>query len=157
VRENFERWEELICFDRFHVSQQFNQGLDKVRRKEHGELADGKGNSVLTGSRFDWLVNSDRTDNRSGKRKAFLNLSRRHLKTARAWRIKETASTLWDYVYMKVAKEAWKNLLRWISRCRLPEMITVGKTVWNYFWGMLNAIRLRATNGALEATNGSTD
>jgi transposase len=42
VKENFERWEELICFDRFHVSQHFNQGLDKMRRKEHGELADGK-------------------------------------------------------------------------------------------------------------------
>jgi transposase len=27
-------------------------------------------------------------------------------------------------------------------------------TVQNYFWEILNAIRLRATNGALEATNG---
>jgi transposase len=154
VKESLEGWEGLIAFDRFHVAKHFTEGVDKVRRREHAAFMKALGESPLTKSRFDWLVNSDRTDNRSGKRKAFLRLSRCQLKTARAWRIKETASTLWDYVYMNVAEEAWKKLLRWISLCRLPEMIAVGKTVRNYFWGILNAIRLRATNGALEATNG---
>jgi transposase len=154
VKESLEGWEGLIAFDRFHVAKHFTEGVDKVRRREHAEFMKALGESPLTKSRFDWLVNSDRSDNRSGKRKAFLSLSRSHLKTARAWRIKETASTLWDYVYIKVAEEAWKKLLRWISLCRLPEMIQVGKTVQNYFWGILNAIRLRATNGILEATNG---
>jgi transposase len=136
------------------VAKHFTEGVDKVRRREHREFMKALGESPLTKSRFDWLVNSERADNRRGKRKAFLSLSRCQLKTARAWRIKETASRLWDYVYMKVAEEAWKKLLRWISLYRLPEMIAVGKTVRNYFWGILNAIRLRATNGALEATNG---
>jgi transposase len=31
VRENFERREEPIYFDRFHVSQHFNKGLDQAR------------------------------------------------------------------------------------------------------------------------------
>jgi transposase len=154
VKESIEGWERLIAFDRFHVAKHFTEGVDKVRRREHAEFMKALGESPLTRSRFDWLVNSDRTDNRSGKRKAFLSLSRCQLKTARAWRIKEVASTLWDYVYMKVAEEAWKRLLRWISLCRLPEMIRVGKMVRNYFRGILNAIRLRATNGVLEATNG---
>jgi transposase len=154
VKESIAGWEELIAFDRFHVAKHFTEGVDKVRRREHGEFMKLLGESPLTKSRFAWLVNSDRTDNRSGKRRAFLNLSRCQLKTARAWRIKETASTLWDYVYMKVAEEAWKKLLRWISLCRIPEMIKVGKMVRNYFWGILNAIRLRETNGVLEATNG---
>jgi transposase len=154
VKESLEGWEGLIAFDRFHAAKHFTEGVDKVRRREHAAFMKELGESPLTKSRFDWLVNSDRTDNRSGKRKAFLSLSRCQLKTARAWRIKETASRLWDYVYMKVAEEAWKKLLRWISLCRLPEMIAVGKTVRNYFWGILNAIRLQATNGVLEATNG---
>jgi hypothetical protein len=57
-------------------------------------------------------------------------------------------------VYMKAAEEAWKKLLRWISLCRLPEMIQAGKMVRNYLWGILNTIRLGATNGPLEVTNG---
>jgi transposase len=77
------------------------------------------------------------------------------METARAWRIKETANSLWDYVYMNVAETAWKKLLWWISHSRIPEMIQAGKTIRNYFWGILNAIRLRATNGMLEAKNNS--
>jgi transposase len=153
VRESFEGWERLIAFDRFHVAKHFTEGVDKVRRREHAAFLRDLGESPLTKSRFDWLTNSQRVDNRSGKRKAFLNLSRSNLETARAWRIKETASTLWNYLYMKVAEEAWKKLLRWISLCRIPEMIQVGKTVRKYFWGILNAIRLQATNGIVEATN----
>jgi transposase len=154
VRESIAGWEGLIAFDRFHVAKHFTEGVDKVRRREHGEFMKRLGESPLTKSRFEWLTNSGRTDNRSGKRRAFLSLSRCQLETARAWRIKEAASMLWDYVYMKVAEGAWKKLLRWISLCRIPEMIKVGKMVRNYFWGILNAIRLRETNGALEATNG---
>jgi transposase len=154
VKESIGGWKGLIVFDRFHVAKHFTEGVDKVRRREHAEFMKRLGESPLTKSRFEWLANSDRSDNRSGKRRAFLSLSRCQLKTARAWRIKETASMLWDYVYMKVAEEAWKKLLRWISLCRIPEMIKVGEMVRNYFWGRLNAVRLRETNGAIEATNG---
>ena len=145
--------EDKIAFDRFHVSNHFNKALDKVRRREHhGFLKKGE-ESPLSKTRFQWLVNSNRTDNRDSKRKDFLNLSRLNLITARAWRIKEAANSLWDYAYMKVAEEAWKQLLWWISHCRIPEMIKVGKTIRNYFWGILNAIRLKSNNGMLEAKN----
>ena len=145
--------ENKIAFDRFHVSRHFNQALDKVRRREHNGFLKQAGESPLSKSRFQWLMNSNKTDNRSGKRKAFLSLSRLNLLTSRAWRIKETANSLWNYTYMNVAEEAWKKLLRWISLCRIPEMIQAGLTVRNYFWGIFNAIRLKATNGMLEAKN----
>jgi transposase len=147
--------EQKIAFDRFHVSKHINQALDKVRRREHAAFMRQVGESPLSKSRFQWLINSNRTDNRTGKRKAFLSLSKLNLETARAWRIKETANSLWDYVYMNVAESAWKKLLWWISHCRIPEMIQAGKTIRNYFWGILNAIRLKETNGMLEAKNNS--
>jgi transposase len=143
----------IIAFDRFHVSKHFNEALDKVRRREHNAFMKQAGESPLSKSRFQWLINSNRTDNRDSRRKEFLNLSRLNLETARAWRIKETANSLWDYVYMKVAGEAWKKLLWWISHSRIPEMIKVGLTVKKYFWGILNAIQHRVTNGMLEAKN----
>jgi transposase len=144
-----------IAFDRFHVSKHINEALDKVRRREHNAFMKQAGESPLSKSRFQWLINSNLTDNRRGKRKAFLSLSRLNLETARAWRIKETANSLWDYVYMNVAEAAWKKLLWWISHSRIPEMIQAGKTIRNYFWGILNAIRLNATNGTVEAKNNS--
>jgi transposase len=147
--------EKKIAFDRFHVSKHLNEALDKVRRKEHKSLMEQAGESPLSNSRFQWLTNSNQIDNRTGKRKAFLNLSRQNLKTARAWRIKETANSLWDYLYINVAEEAWKKLLWWISHCRIPEMKKAGQTIRKYFWGILNAIRLKVTNGMLEAKNNS--
>ena len=155
IKEVIPEAEEKIVFDRFHVSKQFNQALDTVRRREHNDFMERSGESPLTKSRFEWLINSNRTDNRSGKRKAFLSLSQLNLETARAWRIKETANSLWDYIYMNVAEEAWKKLLVWISLCRIPEMVKVGKTVRKYFYGILNAIRFKASNGMLEAKNNS--
>jgi transposase len=145
--------ETKIAFDRFHVSKHINAALDKVRRREHSAFMKEAGESPLSGSRFQWLTNSNRTDNRKGKRRAFLGLSRQNLETSRAWKIKEAANSLWDYVYMNVAEAAWKELLFWISHSRIPEMIQAGKTIRNYLWGIINAIRLKVTNGMLEAKN----
>jgi len=155
AREAIPNAEDKIAFDRFHVAKHFNEALDKVRRREHAALIELAGESPLTKSRFQWLINSNRIDNRDGKRKEFLSLSRLNLETSRAWRIKETANSLWDYLYMKVAEEAWKKLLWWISHCRIPEMIKAGQTVKNYFWGILNAIRMKVTNSMLESKNNS--
>jgi transposase len=146
---------EKIAFDRFHVSMHFNKTVDQVRRREHGAFMKEAGESPLSKSRFQWLINSNRTDNRTSKRPAFMSLSKLNLETSRAWRIKETANSLWDYVYMNVAEAAWKKLLWWISHCRIPEMIKTGRTVRNYFWGIMNAIHFKATNGLLESRNNS--
>jgi transposase len=153
ARENFGNWEELICFDRFHVSQHFNKGLDQVRRKEQRELEEGGKKSVLSGSRYGWLVNGNRRDNRESKRRKFNPLTRLHIRTARAWRMKETAGTLWGYSYPGVARKNREALLSWMMHSGIEEMKKVAKTVRNYFWGMMNAIRLRVSNGMLEAKN----
>jgi len=155
VKETIPEAEKKIAFDRFHVSKHLNQALDQVRRREHALFRETTGESLLTHSRYQWLINSNRTDNRTSKRKEFMNLSRQNMETARAWRIKEAANSLWDYVYMNVAQAAWKKLLYWISHCRIPEMIKAGQTIRNYFYGIMNAIRLKVTNGIVEAKNNS--
>jgi transposase len=153
VMDMFESAEELICFDRFHVSQLINKALDKVRRAEYAALG-GRGESnPLYKSRFAWLVNSGRTDNRSGDRKEFLSITKLHLKTARAWQMKEIASTLWDYEYLGAAEKNWKTLLRWMSHCRIEEMIKVGRTIKSHLFGILNAVRMKTDNAILESKN----
>lgn len=153
VKKNVQDAESLIAFDRFHVSQHFGKALDKVRAEEHRGYRDSDSKSPLIRSRYHWLRNAHRTDNRTSRRREFMPLTQMNLKTARAWRIKEAAALLWDYSYMGVAKRNWKDLLGWISRCRLKPMVVVGSMIRRYFWGILNAIRLKVNNSMLEAKN----
>jgi transposase len=143
---------EAICFDRFHVAQYFGKAVDKVRAQEHRALLLKTGKSVLKGTKFKWLANSSRIDNRS--RRNFMALTRMTLKTAHAWMIKELASGLWDFGYRGSAEKAWVILLRRISRCRLEPVIKVGRMVKHYLWGILNAIIAGVSNAVAEAKNG---
>ncbi len=68
VRAAIPEADRKIAFDRFHVSKHINEALDKVRRREHRAFMEQAGESPLSKSRFQWLTNSNRTDNRSGKR-----------------------------------------------------------------------------------------
>lgn len=153
VKNSFDEAENLIAFDRFHVAQYFQKAVDKIRLEENRFYNNTGKNNPLIRSRYQWLKNSSKTDNRSTKRKQFLNLTRMNLKTARAWRIKEAAASLWNFSYMNVAVKQWKRLLYWISHCRLKPMIRVGKMVRKYFWGILNAIKMKINNSMLEAKN----
>lgn len=151
VRNTFEHWYSLVCFDRFHVAQHFSKALDKVRASEHNDLRQKHSDSILTRTRYAWLKNSSHVDNRS--RRWFMNLTRASLKTARAWAIKETAAGLWAYVYRGSAGRAWQRLISWMRRCRLPAMAKLGKTIRSYLWGILNAIIAQVTNGGAESVN----
>lgn len=82
-----------------------------------------------------------------------MRLARFNLKTARAWRIKETATLLWKFSYEAVAVKRWKELLGWISRSKIQPMVKAGKMIKSYFWGILNAIKLKANNAMLESMN----
>ncbi|MCP4103661.1 MAG: ISL3 family transposase [Lentisphaerae bacterium] len=153
VKSNFENAHDLIAFDRFHVAQHLGKAVDKVRAQENRVFKQAGKDNPLTRTKYQWLRNSHKTDNRATKRKEFLQLTQLNLKTARAWRIKEAASMLWNYTYMGAAVKEWKKLLGWISRCRLKPMIKVGKMIRRYFWGILNAIKLKINNSMLEAKN----
>jgi transposase len=153
VRENITDANNLICFDRYHVSQHFNKAVDKVRASESRHLQGAFGESILAKTKYEWLRNSNLTDNRTGKRPSFMPLTKMNLKTARAWRIKEMASMLWNYEYLGVALKLWKRLLRWISLCRLKPVMEVGEMIRSYFFGIENAIRLKANNAMLESKN----
>jgi transposase len=153
VKANIKDAENLIAFDRYHVAQHLNKAVDKVRAQEHRELLEEYGTSELKGTKYEWLRNSSSIDNRTGGRPAFLQLSRMNLKTARAWRIKEMASQLWDFVYENVAEKRWRELLAWMSRSKLDPIIKAGRTIKSYFWGIMNAIRLKANNAMVESMN----
>ena len=109
------------------------------------------GSSPLTKTKHEWL--RSKANGGYKDKRAFLQLTRMNLKTARAWRIKEAANRLWSYSYRAVAERNWKALLGWIARCRLEPMIKVGRMIRTHLWGILNAIMHRATNAIAESIN----
>jgi transposase len=78
--------EQKIAFDKFHGAKYLGDALDKVRRTEHRELL-REGNTLLTGSKYRWLVNPDNETQERADEQRELRAS--NLKTARAWALKE--------------------------------------------------------------------
>lgn len=78
------------------------QAVDEVRRKENKALQT-KGDKQLVGTRYDWLRNPTTMDPQD--RRAFATLRDSNLKTARAWALKETAMSLYDYIYERPARK----------------------------------------------------
>ena len=150
-REQIPEADRKICFDRFHVASYFGKAVDKVRIPEQKLLKETAGDDRLTGTKHDWLRNSERTDNRS--RVCFMSLTRSTLRTARAWAIKEQAGKLWGFTSRIWAEKGWRHLLGWIDRCRLKPVMKVGKMVKGHLWGIINAIVASATNAIGESLN----
>lgn len=140
-----------IAFDRFHVAAHLGKAVDAVRRKEHKDLW-ALGDGRLKGTKYDWL-RSRATMSASKWRGSFRALRTSTLRTARAWSLKEMASTLWYYVSRGWAKRAWRKWLAWAARCRLKPMVRAARTIRSHLWGIINAIVHRATNASAESIN----
>jgi len=139
-----------ISFDRFHIAKMFNDAIEKVRRAEHKALLSDGDNSMV-GSRYYWLQHlGDVSRKRWPDFKALRAIA---VKTARAWAIKEHASSLWNYVSRGWAEKAWKKLLGWMSRSQLPAIVKLAKTIRKHLWGIINAIVLGTSNGKSESMN----
>ena len=142
---------EKIAFDKFHVAQHLTDAVDRVRRREHRELK-RRGDDRLTKTKYLWLKHPANIPDRTW-RDRFAALRNSALKTARAWAIKETAMTLWEYVSRGWALKAWRRWLGWALRSRLEPVRRVAKMIREHLEGILNAIAHRATNAAAESIN----
>ncbi len=148
--ENIPEAGRKIAFDKFHVAKYLGEAVDKVRKQEHKALM-CEGWDDLKGSKYDWLTNPG---NLSRKRQRSFKLLREStLKTARAWAIKDLAMRLWNYVSRTWAEKRWKQWLSWAFRSRLEPVRKVARTIKEHLWGILNAIILKANNGASESIN----
>jgi transposase len=153
ARESFANAEALICYDRFHVAQLFSRAVDTVRRRESASFKNAKMDNPLVKTKFEWLRNNGKADNRKRKRRKFMPLTDLPLQTAKAWRLKEKAARLWDYLREGNAVKAWKNLLWRLSHSRIGELKKLATSVKEHLRGILNAIKLRVSNAAAEARN----
>jgi transposase len=139
--------EAAITFDRFHVVKLANEALEEVRR------AEVRTEPVLKRSRWMWLKDKHRwTKTQIAQHH---DLSRRRLKTARAFRMKEELRDIFAQADSRAeAAELLTAWLSWAKRCRLAPFRKLARTLKTHWNGILNGFDSRLSNGGVEANNG---
>lgn len=139
-----------LLFDKFHVAQHLGDAVDRVRRAENRELL-AAGDDRLKGTKYLWLTHPNKLSAIRWWQFGPLRTSR--LRVARAWALKETAMTLWDYITRSRAQRAWKRWCSWAVRCRLEPMKRVARMIQKHWDGVMNAATSSVTNARSESIN----
>ena len=150
IREHVPEAEEKIVFDRYHLMVHMIKAVDDVRKEEHRELKK-MGDETLTGSKYIWLYSRENLPQRHKQR--FQSLKTRHLKTARAWAIKESFRDLWGYRRVWWAIRHFKAWFFWATHSRLKPVIEKARMFRKYLRQILMYFRHRITNAVSEGLN----
>lgn len=136
-----------VTFDRFHVIQLANAALEEVRR------AEVRSTPALKHSRWMWL--KDKHSWTKPQIAQHHQLSRMHLKTGRAFRMKETLRDIFATATTRAeAEEQLTAWFRWARRSKLAPFKKLALTLKAHWDGILNSFDSALSNGAVEAING---
>ena len=151
VQTHVPQAERKIVFDVFHILQHMNTAVDKVRRAEHRRLR-AQGDDTLTGSKYVWLYGEENVPDHHQER--FTELTRRRsrkpLKTARAWSLKESLRDQWRCRSRVAAEEQWRFWYGWATRARLQPVLEVARMIKRHLPNVLTYFRHRITNAMSE-------
>lgn len=144
ILENFPNATTVI--DKFHVIKHANEAVDAVRKEEV------KTNPLLKQTKYIWLKNEENlTDAQLTKKQA---LSKKRLKTGRAYQMRITLQDIYEYCKTKEeAEPLLKKLVSWMKRSRLEPMKSFADLIRNHWDEILNYFDNRYTNAILEGMN----
>jgi transposase len=134
-----------ITFDKFHAVKLVGDAVDKVRREEV------KTRPELKGSRYHWLKNEANLT--ATAREELASLSRLHLKTGRAWRMRLAFQEIYKQPNRDWAELVLDRWLGWARRCRLAPMQQVARSIEKHRDGILAFFDSRIANGLIEGIN----
>ena len=136
-----------ITFDKFHILKIINSAVDEVRKQESKE------NILLKGTKYLWLKNSTNLTQKQQTRFQELTLSNIHLKTYRAYQIRQA----FQDIYAAQSKEEFLTYLQkwynWATHSRLDPVIKAAKSIKKHWDGVINWFESRINNGILEGLN----
>ena len=139
-----------IVFDRYHVMTYLNKAVDEVRKKEHRALR-AEGDETLTGTKYLWLYAEENLPQNQAE--WFAALRALHLKTGRAWALKESLRDLWRYQRRGWAERHWKQWYFWATHSRLSPIIKAAHTLQRHLPNLMTFFAHRITNATSEGLN----
>ena len=115
-----------IVFDRFHIMKHMLEAVDAVRKAEHRRLL-AEGDDTLKRTKYLWFFSEENFPEEHAER--FARLKRMHLKTGRAWAIKESLRDLWNYQRKGWALRHWQAWYFWATHSRLKPVVKVARMI----------------------------
>jgi transposase len=143
----------LHILDRFHLVAKMNKALDEVRAAESRRMAQAGFEPVLKKTRWGLLK---RKENLTGKQRFRLrDLLRHHLKTVRAYLLKEDFQQLWDYDSPAWAGKFLDEWRRQTIRSRIEPLKKTARTLRQHRALILNYFRAQKqfSSGVIEGLN----
>ena len=134
-----------ITFDKFHAVKLVNDAVDKVRR------AESKGRPELKRSRYLWLRNEPSLSAES--RAQLAALTRLHLKTARAYRIRLAFQEVYNQPNWDWGARFLDRWYSWAIRSRLEPIKEAARTIKKHSDGILAWFDSHIANGLIESIN----
>jgi transposase len=150
IRQHVPQADQKMVYDKFHVARHLGEAVDRVRRAENKRLR-AAGDDRLVGSKYQWLRNPENFTSAQWRR--FRELRTSHLKTARAWALKEQAMALWDYCYEGSARKHFAWWYRWATHSRLKPMVQKARMLKTRLANVLTYLKHRITNATSESLN----
>lgn len=136
-----------MVFDRFHIMRHVVEAVNTVRKREHKELL-SEGDTTLSKSKYLWLYSAENVPQKSRER--FDALKGAHLKTARAWALKESLRELWDCHHERDAMAFWKRWYFWATHSRMQPMVAAAKMIASHLRNVLTWFTHRISNAMAE-------
>jgi len=134
-----------ITFDKFHAVKLVNDAVDQVRRAESRERPE------LKHSRYLWLKNERHLS--VEQLTTLAELTRMHLKTARAYRLRLAFQEMYDAPSLDWGELIFDRWYGWAIRSRLEPMKKAARTLKQYRDGVLRWFDSKIANGLIEAIN----
>jgi transposase len=139
-----------VVYDKFHIVKHLTDGVDQVRRQENKRLR-AQGEDVLKGTKYVWLRNPVKMDYPTLDYLEALRSTR--LRTARAWAIKESLMSLFEYRDAAAARRYFSWWYNWASHSRLEPMKKPARMLRKRLDNVLTYLRHRITNATTESLN----
>jgi transposase len=150
VEVNLPAGKQAISHDPFHIIQRMNEAVDAVRRYEVALLPHEEGRR-LKGTRFMWLYGFENLPEKWGEQLRALKQSQ--MKTARAWRLKETLRSMYQCETWAQAEAFFTDWYRDAMRSKLDPVKKVARMLKEHLAQVLNYFIHRVTNAYSEGFN----
>ena len=141
---------DAISHDPFHLIKNMNEAVDKVRRHEVALLPHEDG-QALKGTRYMWLYGFENLPKKWTQR--IRELKHSQMKTARAWRLKETLRAMYQCESWAQANAFFTDWYRDAMRSKLEPVKKVARMIKTHLVQVLNYFIHRVTNAYSEGFN----
>lgn len=150
VEANLPAGKNAISHDPFHLIKNMNEAVDQVRRKEIALLPYEQG-KALKGTRYMWLYGFENLPEKWGQR--IREFKHSQMKTARAWRLKETLRAMYQCKDWAQAEAFFKDWHRDAMRSKLEPVKKIARMIKEHLPQVLNFFVHRITNAYSEGFN----